>query len=296
MHALILAPSAPLETARARLPLADVAGCPVLARQIQWLHAIGCDEVVIESGGDPDVVDFVESVGRRYGPLIKVVHSDRGVSLEARLRSAEIPLRGPVFVLPSGVLGDGDLTRVIGACGTGGAIVRCAAPPVFGTRSGAIRIWMPGEHVAEVDGSGWAIALDTVSDAWALGWAAIDGSLEGTDDEPFAPIQIHGAEIAEGIFVARGARIDPEATVLAPVFVGAGAYVAAGATVGPNVVIGANAAVLGEARVRREHVAPRAIVGPGGRALSFAAHGSLARAFLRDGIAAIVRFAAIALD
>ena len=64
---------------------------------------------------------------------------------------------------------------------------------------------------------------------------------------------------ADGVRVAAGARVDPDAVLRGPVLVGPGAVVAAGAVVGPDVVLARGVEVESGARVED------AAVGPGSR-------------------------------
>jgi mannose-1-phosphate guanylyltransferase len=72
-----------------------------------------------------------------------------------------------------------------------------------------------------------------------------------------------GAEPAQRICAARGARIDPAARLHGPVIVGAGAEIGCGAEVGPSAVIGAGARVGAGAFVRRAVVWPGTELRPG---------------------------------
>jgi NDP-sugar pyrophosphorylase family protein len=242
-----------------RVALADVAGRPLVDRQIQWLQAIGCDRIVVESRSAA-VRAHVAEVSAELAPDVQVAPSLHDFRLRDVVR--ELDLRGPVVVVPGDVLGDGDLVRVLGRCGSGGAIVHAAAPPVAGRRRSAeVRVWMPGSVTPHLVGPGWACRLQTPADAFRLGCAALEGRLPPRDDEGHGwPIEIHAAEIAHGVWVARGASVPPRALLVPPVLVGPGAVVDAGAIVGPQVVIGPRAAIERGAVVEGAIVPPESLV------------------------------------
>jgi hypothetical protein len=268
------------------LAMVDIAGRPLLARQIQWLHAVGCDRVVVEvDDGDDEAASWLAEHAERFGPALSVLRVDGPLDVDEAIAQSGLPDRGPVVVLPSCVLGDGDLARVLPRCGSGGAVVHLEPPPgsAPGTRSGALRIRLPGTVTPHLTGPGWGIDLESRAQAERLGWAALAGELPAQDFMDHGwPIQIHAAEVRPGIWLARGAQVAASATLVGPLLVGAGAVIDDGAEIGPNVVVGARAAVARGVRVRDRRIADATLVARGGQ-YSFARDGSLWRALVRHG-------------
>ena len=81
--------------------------------------------------------------------------------------------------------------------------------------------------------------------------------------------------LTEGVRAARGARIDPSATLAGPVLLGAGAVVEAGARVGPNAVLGAGCRVAAGAVVRDAVLWEGTVLSPGERVEHSIAAGEL---------------------
>jgi N-acetylglucosaminyldiphosphoundecaprenol N-acetyl-beta-D-mannosaminyltransferase len=69
--------------------------------------------------------------------------------------------------------------------------------------------------------------------------------------------------VADGLRISRGAFIDPNAILVAPLEIHPGAVIASGASVGPNVVVGSGAVVGSKATVRDALLAPNTYLGPG---------------------------------
>jgi mannose-1-phosphate guanylyltransferase len=78
--------------------------------------------------------------------------------------------------------------------------------------------------------------------------------------DPFAGLDPFGEP---GVWVARGAHVDPGAALEAPVWVGEGARIEAGAEVGPEAVIGAACRVAAGARVARAVLWEGTVLAPG---------------------------------
>lgn len=258
MKAIILRPAEASPT----LALADIAGRPLIARQLQWLHANGCDEVAVELGPDADDVRaWLDANGRAFGPRVTTFAAREG-TLSDRVRDAyAADIGGTIVIVPGRMIGDGDLLRAVPRCGPGGAIVYADPPAnVPGLAGGAVRLWMPGVGVRTIVGPGFCVEIERERDAWALGWAALAGKLPPADAMHVAPIQIHAADIGGGVHLSRGARIAPGARVIGPVLLGERARIEAGAAVGPNVVLGARAAVAPRTTVKNVHVPPSTLV------------------------------------
>ena len=280
MHAIIRRIQAPVPA----LALVDLAGRPLVARQIQWLHANGCDRIALEvHPGERELRRWVIANARALGPELVVVPPAPAEPVGRVVARAGLSAAGPVVVVGSRVLGDFDLTRALGACGDGGALVHAEAPRVAGRTfaSGAVRVWRPGAHVPNVVVPGWCAELARPDDVLDLAFAALEGALPARDDSGhLAPIQIHAFEQSPGVWLARGSWVSPRARIAGPVLLGENCVVDAGAVVGPRAVLGARSAVETGASVVGAAVPPRTIVSAGGRWERYGEHGSALRALL----------------
>lgn len=280
MDALIRRTWAPVPA----LALVDLAGRPLVARQVQWLHANGCDRVAIEvHPGERELHRWVLASSRALGPELVAVVSPRAEPLADTVARAGLGASGPVLVVGSRVLGDFDVSRALGACGDGGAVVHAEAPRVAGgaLASGSIRIWGRGAEVPNVVVPGWCVELARPHDVLALAFAALEGELPRADDAGhLAPIQIHAFEHAPGVWLARGSWVSPRARLVGPVLLCENSVVDAGAVVGPRAVLGERSAVERGASVTGAAVPAATIVSAGGRWETYGKGGSALRALL----------------
>ncbi len=76
-------------------------------------------------------------------------------------------------------------------------------------------------------------------------------------------LDIAGHELNKGVWVGDGARIHPDATLIAPVVIGQNVTIEAGATVGPSSSIGDASIISVDARVRRSTVFEDCYIGEG---------------------------------
>ena len=76
-------------------------------------------------------------------------------------------------------------------------------------------------------------------------------------------IEMAGQETSKGVWIAEGARVHPDATIVGPVVIGCNASIEAGATVGPSTTIGDSSIVASEARVRRSVIFEDCYIGEG---------------------------------
>lgn len=243
--------------ASTRAPLWDVAGRPLVARQLQWLRAVGVDRVAVEipCGADGDALAaFLASDAEGA----RVVQIPSAAPLEPARLAAQAGFTGAAWLvcLPSDCLFAGDLLRAVARAGDS-ARVRSSAP--LALPAGELELRAHG-RAADVSyfGLGWSVRLGGEGDALELGAALLSGDLPHASDFP-----VHAKARAPGVFVARGALVSPEAVLRAPAFVGPEARVEAGAVVGPRAIVGARAIVAAGARVASAVVREGTLVGEG---------------------------------
>lgn len=258
---------------RSGVGMIQVAGRPLIERQLQWLRAAGCDRVALEIGGHTTSGDLARWVAEQeaLGADVSVVLSPRPLGARQVAQRAGFPPGAPFLAIPSDLLGDGDLTLLFRAANGGGAWAITEPPSDLShaLESGTVRLLGPrSEHPRIADGAGWTARIGSVRDAMALGSAALLKKLPPHGGEHVWPVQIHASEIEPGIWVSRGARIDPSAKLIAPVLIGHDAVIRAGARVGPDAFIGERAVIEMGAAVSDATVEPGTIVGEGVELLS----------------------------
>jgi hypothetical protein len=256
---------------RPGVALLPIAGRPVIARQIQWLRALGCSAIAVEIGHGEGASETARWLSENDA-LGAVVH----LSLAARkVDPREIALRAglaadqPLLVVPAGVLGGGEIAALLTPC-VGDTTIALAPPaPLVGALVGGELLLLapPGALRVRirVEGPSWGVRVRSHDDALALSSAAIARLLPRPEGSLRDPIQIHAAEREPGVWLSRGARIEPGARLIAPVLIGAGAVVRAGAQVGPNAFVGDRAVVESGASLVDSVAAAGTIVGEGVR-------------------------------
>jgi hypothetical protein len=233
----------------------DLAGRPLLVRQLQTLRELGIEDVVVEVADGPQA----------WERAAWLLGSD--------------PLFSRVIVIPSAKpLG---VEELAGRVGLGPSepfvawpadIVLQAQIPV-GDRPARYQLSPPtGVHDAPLEMSvrtrvrdateaqpvpGWGARVTNHESAHALACAALEGKAAG--------MLVHAAEVRPGVWLARGARVSPDAQLVPPAFVGPDARVFARAQVGPRAIIGQAAVVEREAVVTDAALAPHTILGEGAR-------------------------------
>lgn len=78
-------------------------------------------------------------------------------------------------------------------------------------------------------------------------------------------VDVDGFEVAEGVWIAEGAEVHPDARVLGPSIVGENCTIEAGAVIGPYTVVGHNARLRRDVEVARSVLLDNAYVGEGSR-------------------------------
>lgn len=250
-----------------RLASLDIAGRPLVIRQVQWLRTIGCDRIAIEleAGPDGDALASLVEADEAIGYDVALVTSSAPMTLEQLAARAGVPLRG-ALVIPANVIGDGDLARLYARAGDDGVVAHVPGFPElpWWTRGAAIRLLGDdGRAQRHVVGPGAAICVDGPRDAMALALTVLAGHLPAPrGDRAFVP-PVHAAERSPSVWVARGAIVSPDARLTGPCFIGCDAVVAADAVVGPGAIVGERAVVESGTRVRSSYIDPHVIVGEG---------------------------------
>lgn len=253
MDALIL-PSA--RTPRAAL--FDIAGKPLILRQIQWLRAVGCERIAVALP-EGELATRV-ALALEQEPLgLGVSWGPASGSVEETLR--ERGLSACALVLPGDVLGDGDLVRSFLKSEDGGEIHLNPPEILAGILVDAtLHLFENGSCAARrIAGPGWGVRLRSEEDAFSLSLAILDGGLSSTSKTAW-PVQVHATKIHSGIWVAQGAVVHETANLIRPVFIGPNAVVGRDAVIGPSVTLGEAAQVGSLARLQSSVVERSAAV------------------------------------
>lgn len=235
----------------------DIAGAPMLVRQLEWLRRLGCARIAVEI--DPShnawkaLFDALDEHPIGAG-VERVISAEplgpAGVAARAGFGEA------PYIAISTAVLGDCSLDALVELGPGHKGMLR----PMAGLEGcvGADVLLLDDAHpavVAAVDVDGWGVVIRDRADANALGAKALARELPS--------IVVHAHERSPGVWVARGAVLSDEATLRAPLFIGASAIVNDGATIGPDAVIGARAIIEPRATVASAIVEADTIVGEG---------------------------------
>ncbi|MEY4514963.1 MAG: hypothetical protein RLZZ450_7085, partial [Pseudomonadota bacterium] len=235
----------------------DVAGRPLIIRQLQWLRDRGIEDVVVEIASGAQAVErgalllgtdpltlrcLVIPTRCAIGPL--------GLAERAGLDDDELFLSLPANMV---VHADLVLPEQATAYSFGPpAFAVQASPAIVAVRSRVHEAERSTEHAA-----GWALRVADPAAAHTLSCAILSGQATG--------FIVHAAEVRTGIWLARGARVAEDATLLPPTLIGAYARVFAKARVGPNVIVGDAAVIEREAVLSEVTVAPGTLVGEASR-------------------------------
>lgn len=241
----------------------DVGGRPLLSRQIQWLRSMGCGRIAVELGDDPLAERIAQWLAEDEiaAPDLCVVLAVRGTPLRELANRAGFDPRAPFLAIPGDVLGDGDLVTLYARADCRGVVARLGAPSSSDAALGGARVQLIGEPDSlrgrrrSIVGPGLGVRVRSAAHALSLGAMVLSGSFG------HGVFPVHAHERAPGVFVARGAQIDPSARLVAPVFVGREAWIDRDAVVGPFAVVGARAVVERGARVERSLIDDAMIVG-----------------------------------
>lgn len=233
----------------------DVAGTPLLIRQLEWLYENGCRRMVVEYTGSDEAFDPTILLDHAVGSCVELVLTHRPIGPQELARRAGI-IESPYLALSSEVLGTGSLAALVAERPGIKGMLR--PPAGFFPLVGADIFWLEGlQSFAELamDLDGWGVVVESEQDAFTIGQRVLNHELSG--------IVVHGAELQPGVWAARGASIDPTANIHAPVWIGANAMICANATVGPNAIIGEHAIVSPQAIIKSAIVGKGSVVGEG---------------------------------
>lgn len=234
----------------------DIAGRPLVLRQLQWLRELGIEDVVVELASHPSAAPRAELL-LGSDPLcrgVMVLPSRAPLGVEQLAARVGLLPESLFLALPASLL-------VAGRCELAATATRYAPRVPSGPDLGAVQLELRTRE-ERPDGEpvpfeGWATEITDRSRAHGVSCALLDHSLQG--------VLIHAAELKRGVWCARGSRIAEDATVLPPVLVDAGARVLSRARIGPNVVLGRGVVVEREAVLSDLAVAPRVVIGEAAR-------------------------------
>jgi carbonic anhydrase/acetyltransferase-like protein (isoleucine patch superfamily) len=244
-------------------PLHDIAGRPLLARQLAWLRRIGCERIAVEVGPGPDgsaLASWLVGADALCLDAIAVISPVRLGRAEIA-RRAGCPPDTTFVAIPGDVLGDCDPSRLFAEAAELDLVARPAPHPALSALPpGALVVGRGNLGAREGVCDGWTVRLRDARDAFEVARLALRLARE---DEAPGVLSLAGSAVEPGVFLARGAVLEPGAIVNAPVWIGPGAIVRAGAEVGPDAVIGAGAIVDRGARLAQATCAARTVVGEG---------------------------------
>jgi hypothetical protein len=247
----------------------DVAGRPLLIRQLQFLRSLGVGAVYIEicegaelgSRADPRASSALERAERLLGhdPLtsdVRVIPSARPLGSTELARRAGLGPDELFLALPADVAAQGKLDLQVDAP------TRYELPAPVGLGADRVTLELrtrraPADQAPIMAGDGWGYSLRNHDQAHALGCCALEGRAPG--------LLVHAAEVRPGVWLARGARVSSDAQLVGPVLIGPDARVMAEAKVGPRALLGQGTVVERNAVVSETSVAPHTIVGEGAR-------------------------------
>ncbi len=256
-----------------------IAGKPLAVRQLQYLRALGVTRVALEHPssltGD-ELAAWLVDEALTAGLELVSSHAPLGATEVAR--RAHFPANERFIALPSNALFDADVKDAASAVVEGRPIrLRAAAPLALAKANGAFidiaaqRTDLDAANLEAVACGGWGVTLESGRDALMLGAAALDGTLSRNAEGLVWPVQIHASERTPGIWVARGASIAADATLVAPVLVGANVIVRSRAKVGPCAILGDGSVIEARAHIERAIVLADTVVGEGMKIVDIAA-------------------------
>jgi hypothetical protein len=251
--------------------LHDIAGRPLLIRQLQWLRDNRVAPVAVEVREGPHAARLAALLLGGSDPLLEgcvVLPSAAPLGLWAAAARAGVPAAEPLLGLASDLLVSGVLPA---PCGEGR--YRVDAPPGFARAHSEFTVTgaraAPGSTRQHV---GWGLHVDSRATAHALSCAVLAGRAPG--------VLLHAAEVKPGIWLSRGAHVHADAQLRAPVLVGPDTHVLAGAVVGPEALLGKEVLIERGARVARASVGDLTWVGEGASLCEVHAEGARTESFV----------------
>jgi hypothetical protein len=235
----------------------DLAGRPLLLRQLQALRELGLEDVVVEIVDGP-LANLCADLVLSNDPLCarsQVLPSAAPLGVEELARRAGLVGDELFLALPANVA----FAEVELALPDSPRNVLLGPPPYAPERKPLALAFRTRDEspTEEVSCPGWALVIDDVLVAHGLSCAAIAGQADG--------VLVHAAEVRPGIWYARGARVAEAASLSPPVLIGPDARVFGAARLGPNVIMGRGAVVEREAVLSEVSIAPFTLVGEDAR-------------------------------
>jgi hypothetical protein len=182
--------------------LLDIAGCPLVVRQLEWLFAAGCARVFIEVKPDDLGASIASTVASSFhvsepegpGDVVVVETEDplgaRSVALLGGLTMTE-----PVLAIPADFLGDGELLALYQSSNSFGTVAIFEPPPplrasLAGGTVRLVRAQLRKRNPTIGIGVGWGVRVRTPSEAAVLSSAVLRGILPLRSDEHPYPIAV----------------------------------------------------------------------------------------------------------
>ena len=231
VRACACGPSSTSEDGHVGAGAQDIADRPLLVRQLQFLRDCGVEDVCVEVCEGPHAAARAQFL-LSHDPLMAHVQV-----FQARIHFRQQSSRGARGSRKMSCFSLCLLTSL----STPNPTYKSLRP--HATCSGLLRGLMANtwsctcaraqatRRRLRLDTAGWAMRVATLKDAHTLSCAALERQTAG--------LMLHAAELRPGVWLARGARVSPDATLTAPVWVGVGdARVFAGAKIGPRAVLG----------------------------------------------------------
>jgi hypothetical protein len=176
-----------------------VAGRPLLERQLDWLGALGCEQILVEIGPDPlsaAVAQWLRDSGTLASDQhVKAVETDWRLGARGVASRVGLAQNASVLAIPADLLGDGDLGMLYPVANAFGAVAFFNPPKglertLMGGTIRLVRAPLKHRRPAMILGPGWGARLTSQSEADALGNAALRGKLPKRDSDHFCPISV----------------------------------------------------------------------------------------------------------
>jgi carbonic anhydrase/acetyltransferase-like protein (isoleucine patch superfamily) len=245
--------------------LFDVAGRPLIVRQLQWLRDAGIDRIVVTASSDKEIQSLLCAVADDAA-LARNVRWVLAPCDDRELLRELVRPGVPMFVLDADLIGGADLVAIMARC-TRSSRVTLQSP---GAWAHALRLHPSidvivddAELLHDATHSGWGVRIRSAADGLLLASAVLTRRTPPLDAANVSQITVHAAERAPGVWVARGAHVEEGARLIGPVYVGAEAYVCRGAQIGPATILQRRAVVERSSKITGSTVEEGVIVGEG---------------------------------
>lgn len=261
----------------------DVAGVPLLVRQLQWLRGCGVQHVAL-AWPEGEAAEWLAPWlhGIRVGCEVIVLPLDVSAPAREVARTGGIPDEAPFLCVPADTLGNCNVAHLLQSAGDADAVVRAwhasgpatGGPAIGGPAPSALEAKGPvGAGTLRVVGvthttpvelqvPGWLRRVENRRQALLLSEQILTGELRQRCAAPGGwEVVLHGAEVSPGVWVSRHAQVHPTAKLEAPAFVGAGALVSNHAVVGPCAVLGERSVLAPRAEVSHSVVEADTVIG-----------------------------------